>query len=124
MPLYFKNNAHLNFETPKNLVSEFCVDKYPKQNLLQKVREVVINVKLFSNQSPKKRMINSGIVIGKFYQAVISRVFPFGNNLFLVSKDFLLWIYPGADILPPIYGLSRFKSGQLSLQPYLASESL
>ena len=122
MPLYFKNNAHLNFETPKNLAGNFCGDIYPKQNLPQMIWEVVINVKLFSSQAPKKSKNNSGIVIGKFFRSEVSRQFPISSILFSNRRISQQRIYPGADFLSLLFGLFRFNYGQLSLQPCPAFE--
>ena len=123
MPLYFKNNAHLNSETPKNLVREFCVDTFSKQNLMQKGWDVVINGKSLVSQILKNQMIKSGIVIGKFFLSKTPKLFPFSNILFPISKNSQLWAYSGEDFLTLLHGLFRFAPGQLSLQPYPASES-
>ena len=123
MPLYFTNNAHLNSETPKNLVREFCVDTFSKQNLLQKSWEVVINGKLLVSQILKNQMIKSGIVIGKSYLSKIPKLFPLRNVFFPISKNSQLRAYSGEDFLSLLHGLFRFTPGQLSLQPYPALES-
>ena len=123
MPLYFKNNAHLNSETPKNLVRELCDYIFSKQNLLHKGWEVVVNGKLLVSQALKNQMIKSGIVIGKFYLLKVPKLFPLRNFFFPFSKNSQLRAYSSEDFLSLLHGLFRFTPGQLSLQPYPASES-